>query len=515
MATQASAITFIGTTGQSYGHGMKFIQVYLPQPLVMVVLCVLFVPFFYRRRNLHRVRVPGAALRRPDPFPDQLPVPGLPGAGRRNRPLCSRSGALGPDGLGRTGHGADHGGRDHSLHRGRGGSRRSSGPTCCRCCSCSAASGRPSGPSSASCLRRWASPTSSTSAASRGDVEERGSVAGSTGDVYALVRAGGGASSWPSPTSGATRARSNVYLTARSLAQSRLALPLQRFPQGAHAVLHPGHRSCCSSSSYHFEQPPLIFNPAEEAQVRQSRQGPAYEAVGARLPGICTRSGGRRRWTCSASAARGEIRTLPVPGSGGTTARWRTCAAAPRETGGDGPGPVVHRRQLCLPLLSGSLRAGRDPGPDDRRHLRRRHVVSGLGADGALQRHGHGLLSPVPGPRSLRPALSLGGLVSAPWPGECWRRGWRSTWASRRRPLLELVNQVGSYFYGSLLGVFLLAFLAPWATARGAFWGLILGMLSVWAVSEFTSLSFLYYNVVGCLSVMAAAFVLRRRWSPP
>ena len=41
--------------------------------------------------------------------------------------------------------------------------------------------------------------------------------------------------------------------------------------------------------------------------------------------------------------------------------------------------------------------------------------------------------------------------------------------------LLELVNKVGSYFYGSLLGVFLLAFLAPWATARGAFWGLILG----------------------------------------
>ncbi len=39
MATQASAITFIGTTGQSYGFGMKFIQVYLPQPLVMVVLC--------------------------------------------------------------------------------------------------------------------------------------------------------------------------------------------------------------------------------------------------------------------------------------------------------------------------------------------------------------------------------------------------------------------------------------------------------------------------------------------
>ena len=50
MATQASAITFIGTTGQAFDDGMGFIQVYLHQPLVMVLLCVLFVPFFYRSK---------------------------------------------------------------------------------------------------------------------------------------------------------------------------------------------------------------------------------------------------------------------------------------------------------------------------------------------------------------------------------------------------------------------------------------------------------------------------------
>src|SRR5437867_5136210 len=48
MATQASAITYIGTTGQAYGSGMSFIQFYLSQPVVMVVLCLTFVPFFYR-----------------------------------------------------------------------------------------------------------------------------------------------------------------------------------------------------------------------------------------------------------------------------------------------------------------------------------------------------------------------------------------------------------------------------------------------------------------------------------
>jgi len=50
MATQASAITFIGTTGQAFDDGMAFIQTYLALPVAMVVLCALFVPFFYQAR---------------------------------------------------------------------------------------------------------------------------------------------------------------------------------------------------------------------------------------------------------------------------------------------------------------------------------------------------------------------------------------------------------------------------------------------------------------------------------
>jgi SSS family transporter len=50
MATQASAITFIGTTGQAFNDGMRFIQIYLPLPFVVVILCISFVPFFYRAR---------------------------------------------------------------------------------------------------------------------------------------------------------------------------------------------------------------------------------------------------------------------------------------------------------------------------------------------------------------------------------------------------------------------------------------------------------------------------------
>jgi len=48
MATQLSAITLVGTTGQAYADGMRFIQFYFGLPIAMVVLSVTLVPFFYR-----------------------------------------------------------------------------------------------------------------------------------------------------------------------------------------------------------------------------------------------------------------------------------------------------------------------------------------------------------------------------------------------------------------------------------------------------------------------------------
>src|ERR1700757_1279138 len=50
MATQASAITFISTTGQSYVDGMRFVQFYFGLPLAMVVICATVVPMFHHAR---------------------------------------------------------------------------------------------------------------------------------------------------------------------------------------------------------------------------------------------------------------------------------------------------------------------------------------------------------------------------------------------------------------------------------------------------------------------------------
>ncbi len=48
MATQASAITFLSAPGQGYSDGLRFVQFYFGLPLAMVVLCISFVPIFHK-----------------------------------------------------------------------------------------------------------------------------------------------------------------------------------------------------------------------------------------------------------------------------------------------------------------------------------------------------------------------------------------------------------------------------------------------------------------------------------
>lgn len=67
--------------------------------------------------------------------------------------------------------------------------------------------------------------------------------------------------------------------------------------------------------------------------------------------------------------------------------------------------------------------------------------------------------------------------------------------------LIEVVNRFGSYFYGSLLGVFILALGFPRTNGHGAFGGLLGGMTAVWWVATQTRVEFLWLNVVGAAAV--------------
>jgi len=76
--------------------------------------------------------------------------------------------------------------------------------------------------------------------------------------------------------------------------------------------------------------------------------------------------------------------------------------------------------------------------------------------------------------------------------------------------LIEAVNQVGSLFYGGLLGVFALAFFAKGVRGTAAFYGAIAGELAIFATARFTSIKFLWYNVIGSLVVVAVALAISK-----
>jgi Na+/proline symporter len=76
--------------------------------------------------------------------------------------------------------------------------------------------------------------------------------------------------------------------------------------------------------------------------------------------------------------------------------------------------------------------------------------------------------------------------------------------------LIERVNIVGSLFYGGMLGAFVLAFGFRRVGGTAAFCGIIAGELTIFYAAAFTKTSFLWYNPIGCVVVVAVGLVLAR-----
>ncbi len=77
-----------------------------------------------------------------------------------------------------------------------------------------------------------------------------------------------------------------------------------------------------------------------------------------------------------------------------------------------------------------------------------------------------------------------------------------SLYAANQGSLIEVVNRYGSFFYGSILGVFILAILTRRANGVGAFWGLVAGMIVVLTVAFTTPIAFLWHNLIGAVVVV-------------
>jgi Na+/proline symporter len=295
------------------------------------------------------------------------------------------------------------------------------------------------------------------------------------------------------------------YLTARSLRQSRLSLifnaffkvPMQVFILAIGVLLYV---------FYHFERPPLVFNPAEVAQVQSSPRGGEFGALEARHMEAHSQ---RRTATLELVEARDaggdldELRARIARHDDELAALRVESKALISEVRGASSNDVnyVFPSYLITYVPAGVLglliavifAAAMSSLDSELTALSSATVIDFyqryFKADGT---DGHYL-------RVSRLVTLMWGVFAVMF----------ALYAGRLGSLIEAVNQVGSIFYGSLLGVFLLAFLVERATATGAFLGLITALLSVIAVSLFTEIAWLWYNVVGTAIVLLVGFALR------
>ncbi len=87
--------------------------------------------------------------------------------------------------------------------------------------------------------------------------------------------------------------------------------------------------------------------------------------------------------------------------------------------------------------------------------------------------------------------------------------------ASQLGSLVEAVNILGSLVYGTILGIFLVAFYFKKIQGNATFWGAVIAELAVLYCYLFTSIPFLWYNVIGCLLVIIVAYILQKLFFIP
>ncbi|MCH8818747.1 MAG: sodium:solute symporter [Acidobacteria bacterium] len=502
MATQASAITFIGTTGQAYENGMEFIQVYLPQPLVMILLCTLFVPFFYRARVYTAYEYLenrfDAKTRSLTSFLFLISR-GMAAGIVLYAPAVVLSVIMGWDEtvtiviMGTV----------TILYTMMGGITAVIWTDVLQMVMMFA------GIAVALVVLFGTLP----SEVGMGDVVYIGGIQQMWTSIdlswdptktYTLWSGLIGGFFLALAYFGCDQSQVQRYLTASSLKQSRLALIFNAFVKVPmqFAILAIG---VLLFVFYHFELPPLIFNPAETAQVEESSHAQEFarleaehqETHGLRKEATLSLLQARRdgedllnwrreisRYDQQLSDLRSEAKQLVevVRGASSNDVNYVFPSYLVRYV----PAGVLG---LMIAVIFAAAMSSLD---SELTALSSATIVD------FYRRYFKREASPEHYLRASRITTLFWGVVASGF----------ALYVGQLGSLIEAVNRVGSYFYGSLLGVFLLAFLVKRANGNGAFLGLLAGMLAVYAVSETTDISFLYYNVVGAVVVVAVGTLL-------
>lgn len=504
MATQASAITFIGTTGQAFDEGMEFIQIYLPQPLVMVLLCVLFVPFFYRAKVYTAYEY---LENRFDPKTRSLTSflflvsRGLAAGLVLYAPAIVLSVIMG---------------WDETV-------------TILIMAGVTIAYTLMGGITAVIwtdviqmlmmfvgiAVALFILFTTLPSGVGVGDVAYIGGIqemwrsidwSWDPSNRYTIWSGMIGGFFLALAYFGTDQSQVQRYLTASSLKQSRLSLifnafmkvPMQFFILSIGVLLFV---------FYHFEQPPLVFNNAEVAVVMESDRADDYRALEVEQ----TRVHGERR------AATLDLLDAREAGDQARIANLQAAIAGQDEE-------LVGLRQEAKAIVA----EVRGASSNDVNYVFPSYIIEYIPM-GVL-----GLLIAVIFAAAMSSLDSELTALSSATVIDFYKRWFKADasdahyllvsklstflwgamacgvalFAGQLGSLIEAVNQVGSYFYGSLLGVFLLAFLVKSANGTGAFWGLLAGMGSVFALELVTDIAYLWFNVIGTVAVLVVGITV-------
>ena len=87
--------------------------------------------------------------------------------------------------------------------------------------------------------------------------------------------------------------------------------------------------------------------------------------------------------------------------------------------------------------------------------------------------------------------------------------------AARLENLIQAVNILGSLFYGTILGIFVVAFFLPKIGGRAVFWAAVVAQVAVLLLFWQTTIGYLWFNIIGCGIVVLVAVMVQRLASPP
>ncbi len=296
------------------------------------------------------------------------------------------------------------------------------------------------------------------------------------------------------------------YLTGRSIAQSRLGLmfnaaakiPMQAFILFLGAIVYV---------FYIFQPPPILFEQTELERLQSSAPAGSYDGV---IRQYESAVGERRRAADRLLAARRdgeqgrveEARTAYARAQSGFEAARRDGAALAEKTAGT---KVNDTNYIFLSFVTRHLPVGvvglvlaMILGATMSSISSEMNALATVSLVNIYKRHIRTLATDEHYLRASKAATLLWGgyaVVSAHY-------------IKRMGSLIEAVNLLGSFFYGGMLGVFVLAFAFPKVRGRGAFWGVLVGEAVIFGCWYFTSIAFLWYNVIGCLAVVLTGLVL-------